>query len=73
MDYTTNADGYLTAASLTVVETTLTLVLTETGIDIALRDRDAVVRVSLRPDEVEEAANVLTDFLAALDAKAGRA
>ena len=73
MDYTTNADGYLIAASLTVVETTLTLVLTDTGIDVALRDRDAVVRVSLRPDEVEEAANVLTDFLAALDAKAGRA
>lgn len=72
MDYTTNADGHLIAASLTVAGTTLTLAVTDIAVDLALRDRDAIVRVALRVDEVEELANVLAEFVAALDERAGR-
>lgn len=72
MDYTTNAEGHLVAATLTVVGTSLTLALGEIDVDLSLRDRDCIVRVTLRADEIEELANVLAEFTAALDERAGR-
>lgn len=74
MDYTTNAEGHLTAASLTVVETHLVLALDDDddSVIIALKDKDGFVDISIRANEVEELANVLAEFVAALDERAGR-
>lgn len=74
MDYWTNADGHLTAASLTVVETHLVLTLDDDddSVTITLKDKDGFVDISIRANEVEDLSNVLADFLAALDTKAGR-
>lgn len=72
MDYIENADGEFNAASMTAGDTSMTIAVAGDALALALKDRDAVIQITLRPDDVEELGNVLAEFIAVLDARAGR-
>lgn len=72
MEYSTDPEGRLNAATMRIYRTKMVSVLTANGIELKISDPDGAASVSLTADEAEEFVNAWTEMLVTLDDSAGR-